>query len=117
MRSTQNIINLNKRTFESSKLYEALRTLNPSGRLPQSLGELSDLLVPLKALIPELTEYEQASEEAKRELPRTATGLIILGSLMRAGGVWESLKQPMLVQNRLVAGEVLLREFENFSRP
>ena len=117
MRSTQNIIHLNKSTFESSKLYEALRTLNPSGRLPQSLGELSDLLVPLKALIPELTEYEQASEEAKRELPRTATGLIILGSLMRAGGVWESLKQPMLVQNRLVAGEVLLREFENFSRP
>ena len=117
MRSTQNIINLNKRTFESSKLYEALRTLNPSGRLPQSLGELSDLLVPLKALIPELAEYEQASEEAKRELPRTATGLTILGSLMRAGSVWESLKQPMLVQNRLVAGEVLLREFENFSRP
>lgn len=117
MGSTPNISQRNRSTFESSKLCEALRTLDLSDRRPQSLEDLSRVLAPLKAIIPELAEYETSSEEAKRELPRTATGLIILGSLMRAGSVWESLKQPMLVQNRQAATEVLLREFENFSRP
>ena len=94
-----------------------LRGIDLSVSHPQTLGELWSVLAPLRNQIPELERYSLAISEGQREFPRTATGLAILGSLLRASDALEVLAKPAAVEKRQEASEILLREFENFTGP
>ena len=104
-------------SFPSTELARSLRALDPSDSLPQNLEQLSHLIAPITQLIPELSSYRLDSPEGQRELPRTATGLILLGSLLRASDALVSLDRPTEISERTLISEALLTEFENFKRP
>lgn len=111
-----------ERISRSDDLALALRSISlgadPVGATQaQTLEHLWDALAPLRAHLPELEQYNLATPEGKREFPRTVSGLLILGGLLRACDALEVLSKPAALDNRKEASETLLREFQRFSGP
>ncbi len=94
-----------------------LRGIDLSVSNPQTLEELWTVFTPLRNQIPELERYSLAIPEGRREFPRTATGLAILGALLRSSDALEVLSKPAAVEKRQEASQSLLREFESFTAP
>ena len=94
-----------------------LRGIDLSVSHPKTLDELWTVFTPLRNQIPELERYSLAISEGRREFPRTATGLAILGGLLRASDALEVLSKPAAVERRQGASHSLLREFEKFTGP
>jgi hypothetical protein len=70
-------------------LYSVL--VAPIDPAPKSPEELRRAISPLMELIPELKAYDTDSKEGREEFPRTASALLNLGSLIRAGIAKEEL--------------------------
>lgn len=94
-----------------------LRGIDLSVSNPKTLDELWSVFTPLRNQIPELERYSLAIPEGRREFPRTATGLTILGGVLRASDALEVLGKPAAVEKRQEASQSLLREFEMFTGP
>ena len=94
-----------------------LRGIDLSVSNPKTLQELWTVFTPLRNQIPELERDSLSTAEGRREFPRTAAGLAILGGLLRSSDALEVLSKPAAVEKRQEASQSLLREFENFTAP
>jgi len=94
-----------------------IRALDLTTQSPQTLEELWILFEPLRRAIPELSRYSLSTPEGRREFPRTATGLVLLGSLLRASDALDVLSGPASIEARNDASATVLREWERFVAP
>jgi hypothetical protein len=100
------------------ELSDAIRAFNPDQEKPQKLDELWSLIRPVCNVIPELNRYDITSAEGRREFPRTACSIAILGCILRASDALKTLDAPAVEANRRVAAaESLMAEFYRFSGP
>jgi hypothetical protein len=100
-------------------LAHELRALKVTTRAPQTLEELQTISQLLSTLIPELGHYDLTTTDGRREFPRTAASLAILGGLLRAADALNLLDSLSTTDNprRVAAAQALAEEWDAFSKP